>query len=312
MRIASFRRASSLIPFMIRFSFFLLLVLAAFLECSCENASAVGQFASASAQALGQGPPILSDLAASCVREKTDTDPREGLAPPNKASIDMECKQYADQIPGLLSDSVALTNYFTAISQLASAGSTTAGTNPGGQGQANGSGAAAAGGARGGASRGGASPPASPAVQDLGVAGDIFKFLGQLATDGFRSRHLDKDVKDQHDHVDNVIQALINAVQSNYYTRLENEQTGIENFYSTLARGADGATIVLIRNRRDHHLDLIEANRQKAMNYVQALMQIKSGNDQLKSAASLKAKNMPALLQPYTAQLAQLIPTLLQ
>jgi hypothetical protein len=276
-------------------------------QSACENANAVGQFASASAQAVTQGSSILSDLSASCVREKTETDPRTGLNPPDTGSITQECKSYADQVSTLLVDSTALTNYFTAISQLASAGSTTAGTDPSGKSNSQNSGASN----KPAAGRAGETP-ASPAVQDLGVAGDIFTFLGQLATDGFRTKHLDADVKNQHDHVDNVLKALIAAVQTNYLTRLTNEQTGIETFYGTLGRNAEPAALILIRDQRDQAVSLIASQRQKAQNFVKALQNIQSGNDKLMSMADLKAKNVPTLLQPFTAAISQLIPTLLQ
>ena len=277
----------------------ILLAAACLVESSCENASAVGQFASASAQALAQGPAVLSDLLDSCVREHTETDPREGFNPPNTDAIGMECQEYGGQVAVLLNDSQALTAYFTAIAQVAAVGSSTAG-------------------------------PVAPAVSAASVrdapegtggsaspsqlAAPLLSFLDQLATSGYRSKHLDKDVKDQHDNVNNLLTALSRAVTSAYYARLRNEQDGIERFFSRLTEGSNAPALpvrVLIRDRRDEHMSLIAARKRKAETYVAALQQIQAGNDKLKSAAHIEAKDMPAVLQPYTSALGQLIPALM-
>src|SRR5580698_3362702 len=183
----------------------ILLCGAVLLETSCENADAVAQFASAATQALAQGPAVLSDIEESCVRERTERDPRDGLIPPNNDLIKTECKVFADQTPRLLSDSQALTNYFTAISQLASVGSTSAGK--GATGSEQGSGSSSGGGGGGHKSAGGAK--VSPAQTDLDAAKSIFTFLGNLAVNGYRSKHLDRDFKDHKGDVDVAIGALI-------------------------------------------------------------------------------------------------------
>src|SRR5580698_2610914 len=190
----------------------ILLCGAVLLETSCENADAVAQFASAATQALAQGPAVLSDIEESCVRERTERDPRDGLIPPNNDLIKTECKVFADQTPRLLSDSQALTSYFTAISQLASVGSTSAGK--GGGDSAQGSGNSSGGGSSG--HKSGSSAKASPAQDDVGAAKSIFTFLGNLAVSGYRSKHLDRDIKDHKNDVDLAIGALISVVENNH------------------------------------------------------------------------------------------------
>ena len=190
------------------------------LASSCVTQDAVTSFASQSSQALAQGQPILKDIEDSCIRQHLV----EQAVPDNvnevfnaaafqKAASDPACAAYASDQPGELAILKTLTDYFTAISELASTGT------------------ASAKGDAAGAKKSSAPPKVIDAVSQLAT------FLGKVAAGGYQAKHLSSDIKSTDESVATVVDALIEIVQKRYVeNQLAAEERDITETYKDLLR----------------------------------------------------------------------------
>jgi hypothetical protein len=300
----------------------LVLVPAILLETSCGEATGVEQFATAANQALAQGPALISDFRTSCIREKTveayaaalnnpQADPTK-LIRPSADAIQAACDGNTEPISKTLTLSQAMTTYFTVISQLASGGSASSNKGASGQNQQQQQ-QSGGGGGRGG---GGGAQITPPAEQDLKAAQSILGIIGQLVVSGYQSKHLQKDLMDQSDNVETVIGALSTVVSKQYGVRLDNEEATITAVFEArlqLNPRPEPPVRWLISQQWRARMNIIDAQRAKAAAYVKALTNIHDGMEKLKSnRGKLTAASVISLLQPYTSNISQLIPTLLQ
>jgi len=104
----------------------LLLALATLTLTSCGSFDATSDFASKAQRAIGKGVPILSDLTGSCIRRHLADTPFSEF----ESSADAPqagCSAFADREQGIIATAKVLSDYFSALSQLASAGTVSTG-----------------------------------------------------------------------------------------------------------------------------------------------------------------------------------------
>ena len=271
------------------------------LLCSC-SLDAVAKFASQSSQALAQGPAILKDIEASCIRgELSKTkDPYYGLDQPGpaakvQADAAKACQTYTDETPSMLAASKALTDYFTAISQLATTGKSSTGKNADSDKQA---------------AQSTAKTPAS--ITLIQSVGKIIDLVGKISAEGYRTEHLQKDLTTVSPDVDAVLAALKQFGSTNYDTVLTVEQQEYERRFNDLGLlpGTDASTKiiqVLAKDDESTAARLIAAKHAEAAAYGKAIDQIISGHKALLAhQGKLDAKDVPGLIQPYTDSLSQI------
>lgn len=276
--------------------------LAAFLltATGCVDSEAVSKFATQAHDALILGQPVLEDLEASCIRSHMAQAPipadRNQLFDANlraTAAADPACAAYAQAQPGELAILKVLTDYFGAVSQLAATGSSATGKDSSST-----------------AAKAKASP--SEAQNTLAAVTSLAGFLGKVASNGYREHALEKAVRDQKDNVDTVIAALRDIVQDRYEnSELAGEQREITRADELLLNASsDDATKALFRSQWQSSIDVIEKKRAAADAFAQALDKMQQGYDALCGASSLKAKDLPSLVQPYTDSIQSLIPSI--
>lgn len=276
-------------------------VLACLLPASgCVDLTAVSKFASQSSQALTEGQPVLEDIAASCIRAHlvampVPTDNRQLFDPglQAQAAADPACAAYTSEQPGELALLKVLTDYFTALSQLAATGTASTGKSSSSSAKS-------------------AKDKSSEPENVLNAAGSLADFLGKIAAGGYRARQLEKDLKDRKDDVAAVVAGLKDIVQSRYEgNSLVREQQVVTATDSDLVgNSTDPALKALYRTQWQGAMDSIAQKRAAADAFVKALDTMQSGYEALCNAPNLKAKDVPGIIQPYTDSLSSLIPSI--
>jgi len=269
------------------------------LASSCVTSDAVSKFASQSTEALEQGRPVLKDLEGSCIRQHLV----EQAIPANindvfdpaafqKAAATPACAAYAEVQPGELAILKTLSDYFNAISQLATTGTSTE------KGDAE------------VAKKSGQAGNVLAAVSNLSV------FLGKIAAGGYQAKHLTNDIRSTDKDVAVVIDALIEIVQQRYVdNQLVSEEHEITERYKDLLRsqgqGPSPATAELLRAQWEQQITAIGERKSAADAFIKCLQTIKEGHHKLATeAATIKSTELRAILDPYTDSLRSLIPSI--
>lgn len=286
------------------------LLLASLFSLSSCSLTAVGEFANQSSQALAQGPAILKDVEASCIRRQMTLGQAQyyGLDQPDsaaKAQADAakNCEAFTSKTPDLLAASKAVTDYFSALSQLASAGKSSAGKDSGG------------------ADAKTAKTPESQTL--LKATGNIVEAVGKLAAEGYRAKHLEKDLTSVAPDVDAVLKALKAVGDVDYNRLLINEQQAYEEQFNVPLQelGAPAAKDspqlkllrVLAKDDESTQERLIAAKHAAANAYGDAIDKILAGHKALLAhQGKLDAKDVPGLVQPFTDDLSKIVQSLTQ
>lgn len=273
----------------------------------CVTTDAVSKFATQSSQALAQGQPIFEDLEASCIRahlaEQAIPANVKDLFDTNDATTAAaapDCTDYAAVQPGLLATLKVLTDYFTALSQLASTGAASTGKN-----SSNDAGTAK--------TSNQTAKTTNLTTDALSAVASLSAFLGRVATSGYQEKHLVDDLKTTDNDVTIVANALSDIVKKRYEDhQLESEENDIQQANLTLlGKTDDSAVRALFRNQWREEVALIATKKAAADAFVKALDNIRDGHKALATETdNLKAKDFPALIQPYTDSLSNLIPAL--
>jgi hypothetical protein len=266
----------------------------------CVDLTAVSKFTSQSSEALTQGKAVLEDIEASCVRSHIAEEPipadKNQLFDPNlvsRAAADPACMDYAKVQTGELSVLQILTDYFTALSQLASTGTASTGKNASSSAQT-------------------AKQTSSQPENVLGAVSGLADFLGQVVANGYHERKLDQGITDRNDDVAAVISGLKDIVQNRY----ENDVLVKEQQIITVAASdrVDGTTEksikALYRIQWQGAMDLITQKKVAADAFLKALDTIQQGHNALTKTTSPKAKSVSSIIQPYTDSISSLIPSI--
>ncbi|MGI4829724.1 MAG: hypothetical protein ACRYFU_16240 [Janthinobacterium lividum] len=268
------------------------LVLAAtilLISSGCNTPDAVSKFCGSANTTLAAAIPVFKDLPASCLRE---VNLQKGIGAFEAVQTDPSCDLIAKQAEGAVAATKILSDYFSALNSLATFGTAKVGSD-----------------ASSLLSKTEAAVGAGSAAQT--ALGSMAGFLATAATGAYQQRALNKDLTVVSKNIGDVVDALVTIVQNNYIDQAltaENQKLGTR--YKEFALTSTSAEVLLNLDDR-WHVDerSVDAKRASAETLISALQAIKNGTaDLAANAHSVKAKELPGLLNPYITQIQMLIP----
>ena len=269
---------------------FVLLALFGLSAVGCTTPDAVSKFCGSATTTLASAAPIFEDLKLSCLRE---VNSRTGIGTfTSPLTSNASCDEIGVQADGAEAAAQLLSNYFEAINSLASFDTAKAGTDT----QAL-------------ASKAGAAFKASPEAQT--AIGSIAQFLTATLTSGYKERQLEKDLPAVAGNITNVLNGLVTIVQRNYIDQLlKSEDEKLTDNYKEYVRNNNTGEVKLLLDDRWHADEqAIAAKRASAQSLITAFNALSKGTTDLATSAhTLKAKELPGLLDPYVTQIQSLIP----
>ena len=259
------------------------------LACACNTPDTVAKFCSSAVVTLKSGDALFDDISASCVREAQTREPFATFEVTD--TTPPACDEIGKQASGLKAAGQLLAEYFKALNDLASFGTTTAGSNASSL-------------AKTAAAQAKLSSNAQTAI------GSIAGLLTQIATGGYQQKALATNIVKHKADVDAVLGGLGEAVGVVYLQMLKEEENKTITRYREYLLQHPDATLALDsrwQNDRTSFASKIRA----AQAYQDALNTLIKGNDDLAAHANnLSAKNLPGLLSPYVSQLESMVPAI--
>lgn len=255
----------------------------------CTSPEAINKFCTASNATLSAAEPVFQDLEASCLRE---VNLRKDIGTFASVQSDPGCDAIGKQADGAVAAAEILSDYFDAIGSVASFGTAKTASNAGALASqtANAVGAG------------------SLAQQALG---SMAQFLTSGVTGGYQQRLLSKDLVEVSNNIGVVTDALAMIVQRNYIDQAlkSEDQKLVTHYRDFLSAHPEGIVVLELDNRWRTDRNVIATKRASAAQLIVALHAIKKGAAGLaERSRSLKGKEVPGLLDPYTTQLETLIP----
>jgi hypothetical protein len=263
----------------------------ALLPLSCNAPDSIAKFSSSAVKTLKTGDAIFDDMRASCIREVQTREPFGSFAL-SDAPVPPECDDIGKQAEGLKAASGLLTKYFASLNGLASFG--TAKTSEDVEGLL---------------SKATAQSKLSETHQK--ALASIAGLLTRLLATGYQQKHLADDIVKVHEDVKMALNGFAEAVGVVYLRELQEEEHKTASRYSGfLVEHPQAPDAILVLDARWQTDRANFAAKETAVrNYQAALAALVKGNEDLAAhARSLKAKDMPALLSVYTAQLEAMVP----
>ena len=256
----------------------------------CNTPDTVSKFCASSNSTLATAIAAFRDLPASCLRAKNLT---RDIGTFELIQKDPQCSQIAEQSDGAVAASQALIDYFAAINSLATFNTAHTASD-----------------ASDLASKTAAAFSAQPEAQK--AIGSIATFLTTVATSGYQQKSINNDLKQVSANVSAVVKALSAILQENYINQAltKDEESKLASHYKDFSVSHTGGDVALqLDDRWRADEKAIVAKRQSAQALITALGAIQKGVANLAANAnSLKAKEIPAMLDPYVSQLQTLIP----
>jgi hypothetical protein len=270
----------------------LAIVLTLALLLSCKTPDSIAKFCSSAVVTLRSGDALFDDMEASCIRE---AQTRESfgtfpVADPKPAA----CDDIGTQAGGLKAASKVLSSYFTALNDLASSGNSNVGDD-----------------AKDLFTEVSTQARLSAAPQK--ALASITGFLTRVATSGYQQKQLAGDIVRVHEDIKVALDGLGEAVGVVYLHQLQNEEKKTATRYKEFLLQHQGAAdvILVLDSRWESDRASFAAKQRAALNYKAALDTLAKGNEELAAhARDLKAKELPGLLNPYAAQLENLVPAI--
>jgi hypothetical protein len=254
----------------------------------CDNPEAVAKFSSSAGATLKSGNAIFDDMKGSCLRALKTQTALGALQ--LDAPADAKCDNVGKSAEGLKVASELLADYFSALNDLASFGTSKLGDQ-----------------ASSLLSKATQSTYLKPATKT--ALGPIASFLTNAAVSGRRAKDLQKAISTVSPDVRSVLEGLSEAVANSYMEELGDEEGKTFNRYSRFETDhkSPEALLMIEARWRDERAG-IESKRNAARSYCAALDSLAKADDQLASAAKLKARELPSLLSPYVIQMDSLLP----
>ena len=258
-------------------------------ESACDTPASVAKFCASAVAALQPGPLLLDDIKASCIRE-LETQQDFGKFPIADPSAP-ECDAQGKQVAGLKAASRLLTEYFTALDNLASFDTAKPAEDVN-------------------ALAGKVTAAAKMSESMQKSAGAIAGFLTRVASSGYRQRHLTNDLVGVRGDVQVVMEGLSEAAGTLYLRELNAEAQKTSARYREYALMHPEAALSLdARWQADRAA--FDAKRKAVQCYQEALAAAIKGNAELAAHThDLKAKDLSALLTSYSSQLDNLAPVI--
>lgn len=267
------------------------LVISALLSLSCNAPESIAKFSASAVKTLKTGDAIFDDMRASCVRETQTREPFGSFAL-SDASVPSECVAIGKQAEGLKAASGLLSKYFASLNALASFGAAEASED-----------------AEGLLSKATAESKLNDTHQK--AIASIAGLLTRIAAAGYQQKHLAEDLVKVHEDVKVALEGFAEAAGIVYLQELrEEEHKTASRYRGFLVEHSQAPDAVLVLDARwQADRATFVAKEAAVRRYQAALAALGKGNEELAShARSLKAKDIPALLSSYTAQLEAMVP----
>ena len=268
------------------------IVLILALLLSCNTPDSIAKFCSSAAITLRTGDAFFDDMKASCIREERTRESFGAftVSDPNPAA----CSDIGKQAAGLKAASKVISNYFSALNDLASFGTSKAGDD-----------------AKDLLAK--VSTQAKLSAAPQAALASVAGFLTRVATSAYQQKQLADDIVKVHEDIRVSLDGLGDAVGVVYLHQLQDEEKKTATRYSEFLLQHQGAAemILVLDSRWQSDRASFAAKQTAALNYKAALDTLARGNDDLAAHAhGLKAKELPGLLSPYAAQLESLVPAI--
>ncbi len=257
----------------------------------CVTPEAVRQFTAVATDAAQQFPPLVRDLAASCIRKQLADRSVDEIADASGEAKNA-CKEFSDLEPSLLGALDVLINYLNALSQLASDQVVSYDTQIDGF---------------------------AAKVQAAGKFGDapvnaikgLAKFLADAAASGYQRKKLGSAIKAADSDVAILTKALGTIVGDDYIRVLGVEQESVlERFRQAIQadKTKNPAVHLLLQDRWRANLESQENRRRAARDLQQILVKIRDGHHQLAAQVDhWSAIELRQTLSPYSSSIRQLV-----
>jgi hypothetical protein len=241
-------------------------------------------------------------MKASCIRDAQTFQPFGAFAvsDPNPTA----CENIGKQSEGLEAASKLISNYFTALNDLASFGTSKATDATKSSGDAKSLAATA-------------SSQAKLSEGREKALASVADFLAHAAMSGYQQKQLADDIVKVHEDVKAVLDGLGEAAGVAYLHQLEDEEQKTADRYTEFLRGVEkqrqptADVILALDSRWQADRASFAAKQKAAKSYKAALATMAKGNEDLAAhARSLKEKDLSGLLSPYAAQLETLAPAI--
>jgi len=259
---------------------------------SCNTPESIAKFCASVVVTLKTGDALFDDMKASCIRE-AQTREEFGTFPVSDPDLPA-CNNISTQAVGLKAASKIISNYFTALNDLASFGTSKAGDD-----------------AKDLLTKAATQAKLSAAPQN--ALASIAGLLTRVATAGYQQKRLADDIVKVHEDIRVALGGLGEAVGVAYLHQLQEEERKTATRYQEFLVQRPGAAEVILAldSRWQSDRANFEAKQKAALSYQSALDTIAKGNEDLAAHAhGLKAKDLPGLLSPYAAQLEGLAPAI--
>jgi hypothetical protein len=257
----------------------------------CAPPEAVREFTAVAKDAAIQFPPLVKDLAESCIRRQLASRPAGEIADVDEQARSA-CKSLSDLEPQLLATLRVLTNYLNALNELASDEVVTYDKQI---------------------------DSLSSNMQSVGAfqeahvkaAGGLAKFLANAATSGYQRKKLAEDLKAADVHVGVLCDGLGKIIREDYSRVLENEESALRSRYrdAIQADPAKNAAVALVLQeywRRD--LQTLNQKRAAARDFEEILVKIRDGHKVLAAQAShWNTSEVIRTIAPYTGSIQSLV-----
>jgi hypothetical protein len=268
----------------------LVVLLLVFAMSGCTNPDSVAQFCSSATSTLSSAGPVFADMKQSCLREVASrADFGTFTFPPQD---DPGCTAIGKQAAGAQAAVQVLADYYSAMNDLASFGSTKAGAD-----------------AEALASQVGNAFGADSPTQN--AVGSIAHIIVSASTSRYQRKHLEQDLTTASGNITQVNNALIKIIRDDYIGRLlDPEEKKVTIRYKDFAKNnPNPAVTLLLDDRWQADERIIRAKRASAQSLISALDTLSKGTADLAANSSrMNTTEIIALLEPYVAQLKNLLP----
>ncbi len=256
----------------------------------CTTPDSVSEFCASATSTLDAAGPVFADMKQSCLREVASRTEFGAFSPP--AQDDTNCAAIGEKSAGAQAALSILSDFYDALNDLASFGSTKAGAD-----------------AQGLVPQTGAAVGSGSSTQSALTS--LAKMIASAASGRYQQKQIEKDLVSASGSITQVNDALIKILQEDYIGRQlgsEEEKLGVR--YKEFAKLHPSPEVTLSLDNRWHSDEkTLQARRASAKSLIAALNTLSKGTaDLAANAPHLKAKESAALLEPYVVRLKSLLP----
>ena len=256
----------------------------------CTTPDSVSRFCNSATSTLSAARPVFADMKQSCLREVQSRTEFGSFTMP--VQEDPGCTAIGKQADGAEAAVAILSDFYEALNDVASYGTTRAGAD-----------------AKDLASQTGAAFGAGSRVQN--ALGSIAGIIVSASTARYQQKQLEKDLASANGSVAQVNEALIKILREDYIGRLlKSEEEKLNTRYAEFIKLHPSPEVKLLLDERWYADEkALQARRASAKSLISALDTLSKGTADLSANAhQLKTRELLAILEPYVGQLKGLVP----